>query len=200
MNHASTPTAATVRPTTRKNTRQWPSWVSPSRPPKTTSIATRASIAITPSTRPRSAGRVTSVTQAWYAASFAPAPRKDITQSRTTTATTATATAWPAGAQVATASALTSPNPAVVSPQATYPRAMNGRRLPTRSDAAPTSSVASVAVTALAATSTAITVGSSVMVSWTNTLRYMFSTVQASWPARPSTTTRVQRRPVTSGP
>src|SRR5690242_17052874 len=72
---------------------------------------------------------------------------------------------------------------------------MNGRRVRARSDHAPTSIVARVAATADAATSVAMTVGSAVMVSYTNTLRYMFSTVQASWPTRPSTTTVTHVRP-----
>lgn len=80
-------------------------------------------MASTPSTRPRFAGVVESVTQALNAASLAPEPKRLITQSRTTMVTTATPTARAAsGAPSATPSGscgLTRPNAAVVAPQRT---------------------------------------------------------------------------------
>src|SRR5699024_10651578 len=97
---------------------------------------------------------VDSVIQALNAASLALEPKKDITQSRVMIAATARATpctAW------APPSGRTSPKVAVVAPHSTYPTAMNGRRRPTRSEAAPINSVAHVAVAADAATKTAIT-------------------------------------------
>ena len=72
-------------------------------------------IASTPSTRPRFAGTVDSVTHALNAASLAPEPKNDMTQSSTTMATTARPTACAVAA--APSAGWTSPNAAVVRPQ-----------------------------------------------------------------------------------
>ncbi len=116
-------------------------------------------IASTPSTRPRVCTVVDSVTHALKAASFAPEPKKLITQSRAMIAATARATA-----DAVVPPGLTMPKLAVVIPHSTYPTAMNGRRVRALSDAAPTSMVASVAAMADAATVTAMIVGSVVIV------------------------------------
>ncbi|MNW56849.1 hypothetical protein D3C74_346010 [compost metagenome] len=137
----------------------------PSNAPNTTSIDSSGMTASTDSTRPRFAGSVESVTQAWNAASLAPEPNNDMTASSATTATAATTTAFAAGTSPETVSGLRNPNAAVVMPHRTYPAAMNTRRRPTLSESAPTRSVARVAATALTATMVAMTFGSSVMVS-----------------------------------
>src|SRR5690606_30195547 len=72
---------------------------------------------------------------------------------------------------------------------------MTARRRPSRSVHGPTMRVVTVAAIALAATMPAMTDGSGVMTSYTNTLRYMFSTVQATWPVSPTITMASQSLP-----
>ena len=65
-------------------------------------------------------------------------------------------------------------------PQRMYPRQMKGLRRPTRSERAPMSRVVTVAARALNATIQAMAVGSGAMALYRNTLKYMFSMVQAN--------------------
>ena len=65
-------------------------------------------------------------------------------------------------------------------PHRMYPRQMKGLRRPTRSERAPMSRVVTVAATALRATIQAMAVGSGAMALYRNTLKYMFSMVQAN--------------------
>ena len=80
---------AVTPPTRAKKAGHWPARVIGSSSTKTSSIATSGIVASHPSTRPRFAGTVESVTQAAKAASFAPEPTKLMTQSSAMIATTA---------------------------------------------------------------------------------------------------------------
>ena len=79
-------------------------------------------------------------------------------------------------------------------PHRMYPRQMKGLRRPTRSERAPMSRVVTVAAMALNATIQAMAVGSGAMALYRNTLKYMFSMVQANWPTRPTRMRAIQVR------
>lgn len=116
-NQAATPATAITAPMIRKKVRQSPARASPSKPPKITSMESSGMIASTASTRPRLAGRVTSVTHAWNAASLAPEPRNDIRQSSAITASTVSRTTFATGAMPSSAPTVRKPNAAVQMPQ-----------------------------------------------------------------------------------
>ena len=149
----------------------------------------------TPSTRPRFVSSVTPVSQALNAASLERLPKNVITQSKIIVRVTPMRAAWAASGESASEIPWIAANPMIETPHRAAPATTKTLRRRTRSDHAPTNSVVSVAVSAEAETMRATSCSDAPKESWTNRLRKLFSTAQATCPtkARSTMTSQVVR-------